>query len=296
MAISHKQLLAFVKVAQSATFAEAADKLHLSQPALSVAIKKLEEDLGGTLFARSTRKVELSPEGGAFLPQAQRLLQDWDDAVLDMKNLFAMKKGKLNIASMPSFAAGELPAILQDFHHQWPDIQLQIIDVVMEEVIDLVRAERVELGFTFETEQMSGLDFHPMFSDQFMLVMPPGHALESEASLAWETLCQYPYVAMNRGSAIRRWLDSYGEARHQPLNIIAEASQLATIGQLVMHGLGISIVPVLCEAQMQAKGLVSRILPPGGLVKRVGMIRRSRANLSVPAQALWHQVTSGKEM
>lgn len=108
MSISYRNMLAFIRVAESATFAEAAEKLHLTQPALSSAIKKMEEQLGGKLFSRSTRRVSLTPEGQTLLPNAKRLVNEWDETFHDMQNLFAMQQGKLTIAAMPSFAESKL--------------------------------------------------------------------------------------------------------------------------------------------------------------------------------------------
>jgi LysR family carnitine catabolism transcriptional activator len=84
MKITIKQITAFVAVAQSQSYAEACDRIHLSQPALSITIKNLEDVLGGTLLTRTTRTLALTPEGQAFLPVAQRLLADWDHALGDI--------------------------------------------------------------------------------------------------------------------------------------------------------------------------------------------------------------------
>ena len=88
--VSFRQVQIFVCIAQSPTFAQAAEKMCLSQPALSSAIKKMESQLGGLLFSRTTRKVELSPEGRQFLPVAERLIADWQEAFSDLHNLFSL--------------------------------------------------------------------------------------------------------------------------------------------------------------------------------------------------------------
>lgn len=290
MNVSYRQLQAFIQVAQSATFAEAAQKMFLSQPALSSAIKKMEEQVGGVLFSRTTRKVQLSPEGQDFLPVAIRLMNDWQDAFGDLQQVFSMGRGKLSIAAMPSFAVGHLPAILGAFQSQFPNVKVAVADIVMEQVINAVSEERVALGFTFETEQLDGLLFHPMFTDEFIAVLPKLHPLSQQSSVTWNAIAQSPFIAMNRGSAIRRWVDNHYEALELKVNMVAEASQLATLGQFVEHGLGVSIVPGLCQQQMQRLGL--RCLPIEGdrLSKRVGMIKKVQGNMSVSAQALWDWV------
>ena len=100
-------------MARTQSFAEAAVLVHLSQPALSIAIRNLEEAVGGRLLARSTRRLSLTPEGEAFLPVAERLLEDWDSALRDLHNLFSMRRGKLTLAAMPSFSSNQLPQIVE---------------------------------------------------------------------------------------------------------------------------------------------------------------------------------------
>ena len=269
--------------------------MHLSQPALSSAIKKLESQLGGRLFSRSTRKVQLSPEGQEFLPVAIRLLNDWDNALSDINNLFAMQRGKLSIAAMPSFAAGLLPGMLRDFNLAWPNINISVQDVVMEDVIQLVRDGRAELGFTFESELLDGLEFAPLLNDQFIAVVPQSHELAARSLVDMEDLLSFTFVAMNRGSTIRHWIDDYIKQKELEMDIVAEAGQLSTLGEFVRHGLGVSIVPGICQEQMTNKGLVCIAISEQSLRRKLGIIRSSRKHLSVPAEALWQQVLGKKK-
>ncbi|MGS2721503.1 LysR family transcriptional regulator [Paraglaciecola aestuariivivens] len=285
--ITYKQLQIFVCIAQSHTFAQAADKMCLSQPALSSALKKMEMQLGGSLFSRTTRKVELSPEGQQFLPVAERLIADWQEAFADLHNLFSLGRGKLSIAAMPSFASGGLPGILQRYKSAYPNIKLSVNDVVMESVIKAVQAGRAEIGFSFENEHLEGLEFYPIFTDNFIAVLPPEHPLNKNSQVSWAELSNYPFVAMNKGSGIRHWIDNYTEQNALNLDVVVEASQLATLGQFVKHGLGVSVVPFLCQEQMQNKGLVCLEIQHSALSKRVGMIKQKGENLSSVAKSFW---------
>jgi LysR family carnitine catabolism transcriptional activator len=285
--VSYRQLQIFVSIGQSPTFAQAAEKMCLSQPALSSAIKKMESQLGGLLFSRTTRKVELSPEGRQFLPVAERLIADWQEAFSDLHNLFSLGRGKLSIAAMPSFAAGLLPGILQQFKTEFPNIKLSVADVVMESVIKDVQAGRAEIGFSFEHEKMDGLEFHPILTDNFIAVLPANHPLSKHQMLSWSQIAMYPFVAMNKGSAMRQWIDSFVKIHHLSLNIVVEASQLATLGQFVKHELGVSVVPALCQEQMLSKNLVCLKIYQSGLSKRVGIIRQKNGNLSTVAASFW---------
>lgn len=288
MNISYRHLQVFIHIAHSGTFAEAALKLHITQPALSSSIQKMEEQLGGRLFSRSTRRVELTREGEALLPNAIRIMRDWEETFDDIQNLFAMAKGRLTLAAMPSFAESHLPELLARYHAVAPNINLRILDVVMEQVIADVSNGRAELGFTFEPQRQDGLVFAPLFDDEFVLVVHPDHALAEKAKIDWLQCLAFPFVMMNRGSAVRQWterqLGHYGE----PI-IVAETGQLATLGQLIKQGLGISIMPSLCRSHMENIGLA--IIPFAGdrLVKRVGVVKQEKRDLSVAAQQLWNE-------
>mgnify|MGYP001041003674 CR=1 FL=1 len=288
MNISYRNLQAFVYVAQSNSFAEAADKLHLTQPALSSAIKKLEEQIGGSLFIRSTRRVSLTPEGRVFLPHALRVLRDWDDALSDIQTLFAMEKGQLTIAAMPSFAESHLPSLLATYHSLAPNINIRIVDVVMENVIDEVKKGRADIGFTFEPMAADGLDFVPLFNDQFVAVVNPHHPLAVHTSIEWAQCIAHSFVMMNRGSAVRRWTQEKLE-QCGVINIVAETGQLATLGRLICQGLGMSIMPSICKLQMESIGLKTLAIIDAPLIKKVGLVKSTQRGMSVAAKQLWQQ-------
>lgn len=285
MSVSYRAMMAFVHVAESSTFAEAAIKMHITQPALSAAIRKMEEQLGGRLFNRSTRHVELTPEGRVLLPTARRLLQDWDNTFIDMQNLFAMQKGTLTIAAMPSFTESHLPPLLATYHLRYPNVHIRIEDVVMERVIEAVMSGRAELGFTFQPDSLDGLCFSPLFTSEFVLVCRSDHVLAKRQEVLWDDIVTCDFVAMNKGSAVRRWTEQGANAQGK-LTVVAETGQLATVGQLVFNGLGVSVVPALCADLMKLRSLVCVPLKDANLVKQVGIITAEKSNLSVAANQL----------
>jgi LysR family carnitine catabolism transcriptional activator len=245
----------------------------------------MEESVGGQLFARTTRAVALTPEGAQFLPVARRLLHDWNEGFDDLRGLFALQIGKLSIAAMPSFASNCLPQVLAQFGRQYPKIHINVQDIVMEEVIIAVQSGRVELGITFEPDIDEGLDFVPMFNDQFIAILPPGHRLADQQTLAFADLVDYPLVALNRGSSTRRWTDAaIAQTGLEPPRIF-EAFQLTTVGSMVAAGVGVALVPALCQAQMQNLGALCRPVL-GGIERPVGIFTRRRYPLSSAAQQM----------
>ena len=138
MRMSVKQLRAFLAVAHTLNFAHASERLNLSQPALSLTIKGLEEALGGALLQRSTRKVTLTG-GELFLPMARQLLADWDNVEEAMRQSFTLQRGKISVAAMPSFAANVLPEALKAFRDRYAGVNVTVHDVINEQVIEMVR-------------------------------------------------------------------------------------------------------------------------------------------------------------
>lgn len=287
MNISIKQLQAFVAVAKAQSFAEACIQLHLSQPALSITIKNLEEALGGKLLARSTRSVALTPEGAEFYPVAKRLLSDWDRSLEDVRNLFALRRGKLDIAAMPTFASSLLPSILASYHRQFSDINITVHDVIAEDVVSMVRNGRVELGITFDPGGDSkDIHFKPLFSDKFVAVLPKDHVLLSKNKLKWQDLQESAFITLQRPSSIRLLIDDKLEELGIQITPTFEAHQLASIGRMVSQGMGISVVPALSGEQMMEMGAVCRPISAPVITRKVGVLTRNRFPLSAAAQVM----------
>jgi len=289
MNVTIKQVTLFVEVARSLSFARAATAMHLSQPAVSLAVQNLEQAIGGKLFARSTRSLELTPEGRAFYPTATRLLNDWNEALDDVHNLFTMQRGKLNIAVMPSFSANVLPELVRQYHEQYPKVNLSIQNIVMDDAIESVRKGRNELAISFASENMNGLDFTPLYDVTFMAVYSD-HFLSKlqhvDLTNDWSALFEFPMVAMDKDSTVRRWLDETTQAHNLQSQIVAEVNQLDSLGQLVSMGLGVGIVPSLCEGQMKQLGLHMQTISPEILRQPVGVVTRSQSPLSIAGQGM----------
>jgi LysR family carnitine catabolism transcriptional activator len=286
MSISINQVIAFSTVARTGSFAEAAIQLHLSQPALSISIKNLEEALGGKLLARTTRSVSLTPEGKAFYPVARRLLADWEQSLQDVRNHFALRRGKLDIAAMPTYTTNALPRILAAFHGQYPDINVTIHDVIAENVVEMVSEGRCELGVTFDPGDAPNLKFQPLFSDRFVAILPAEHPLLSRKKLRWPDLLAYPHISLQRPAGTRALIDQALAEKGLVLTPAFESHQLVSIGRMVNEGLGLSVVPSTSQAQMEEMGLVCRAISSPVITHQLGVITRRQQQLSVAAQAM----------
>lgn len=286
MTIPINQVIAFTTVARTGSFAEAALQLHLSQPALSIAIKNLEQALGGRLLARTTRSVTLTPEGKAFYPVARRLLSDWDQSLQDVRNHFELRRGKLDIAAMPTYTANLLPKILAAFHRQYPDVHVTVHDVIAENVVEMVREARCELGITFDPGDAPDLHFQSLFSDRFIAILPQSHTLLSKRQLSWADLLDYPHISLQRPAGARALIDQTLAKKGLVLTPAFESHQLVSIGRMVREGLGLSVVPNTSRGQMEEMGLQCRAIAYPIITQDLGVITRRQQPLSVAAQAM----------
>ncbi|MBY4678128.1 LysR family transcriptional regulator [Marinobacterium sp. CAU 1594] len=281
-----KQLRAFVAVAKTQSFTEACAAVHLSQPALSIAIKNLEEEIGGNLLVRTTRTLSLSPEGEAFLPTAQRLLADWDNALEEVHNRFALRRGKVAIAAMPSFALNQLPLAMLRYREKYPQINVTVHDVLAEDVVEMVRNGRVEVGVSFDPGESEDLLFEPLFQDRLVAVLPVEHPLLQHDSISWRQLLEGDFIALQRPSNLRLLIEQQLEEQGISLAVEFETHQLATIGRMAATGLGVGAVPSLCIRQMREMGAHCRTLVEPEISRQVGVITRRRYPLSMAAQAM----------
>jgi len=284
--MSIKQLRAFLAVAQHLSFAQAGERLHLSQPALSLTIKGLEEDLGGQLLSRTTRSVSLTPEGETLLPLARQLLADWDNTEELLRQRFTLQLGKVSIAAMPSYAGNLLPGALKVFRDRYPRVNVAVHDVINEEVLELVRHRRVELGIGFEPESSSSLSFSPFYMDRFVAVVPTDSPLAECDEVTWSQLLEQDFITLQRPSAVRLLLEQDLHTQHGKLSVAFESHQLSTIGRMVANGLGVSAVPSLCIQQMHELGAHCIALVEPRIERRIGLMMLADHKLSAAAQAL----------
>ncbi|MEL7897660.1 LysR family transcriptional regulator [Vreelandella neptunia] len=283
---SIQQLRVFVAVAHSRSLAEASERVHLSQPAISIALRKLEENVGGALFARTTRQLALTPEGEAFLPVAVRLLNDWNEAFEDLNDQFSKQRGKVTVAALPTLAAGLFPHVIKLFHEAYPRINLSLHDVLADQINQMVREGRADLGLSVPPSDADDLTFEPVLEDSYVVVCPCGHPLLAQSAVAWSQLAAYPFIGINRLSSSRQDIDRIMQSVGKRLDILCDARQIATVGRMVAAGLGISVLPSLSFRQIAADGIEYRPLVEPTIRRELGIILSRRHPPSAATSAL----------
>src|SRR4051812_23779186 len=146
MNVTFRQLQAFAAVAAAGSFTRAAERLHVTQSAVSVLIRELEADLGIRLFDRTTRRVEITEAGIDFRAGAEKLIADMEHAVRHTHDLVERKRGRITVAAPPLLAAAFLPRTIQAFQRAYPGIRVALIDVPTDQIVSRVKSGEADLG------------------------------------------------------------------------------------------------------------------------------------------------------
>jgi DNA-binding transcriptional LysR family regulator len=213
-----QQLEAFVAVAERGSFRAAAEHIHLSPPALSRRIDKLETILGARLFNRTTRDVALTPLGLVFLDRARAALDDLESAMLGISDIAASRTGRVTVGCVPSAAIYFLSSVVSSFSERYPLIRIRVIDEAASQVLASVVSGESDFGISFMGSQLPGVDFDPIHTDPFVLAMPRKHALAACKSLSWADLQSERLIAVARSSGQPATAGRCaGQGRCQPL-------------------------------------------------------------------------------
>lgn len=197
----------FVKIAELGSFHEAAEALHLSQPALSRRMKKLEEGLGTALLDRTTRRVSLTSVGRDFLPKARRLLDDFDDSILNIRELAERQSGRVTLACIPTAAFYFLPSVIRLYNERYPQIRIRLLDLSANEGLEAVLRGEADFGINMMSGQHPDIEFVPLVDEPFVLACRRDHELAERSAVTWSELSNYRLIGVGRLSGNRMLLD-----------------------------------------------------------------------------------------
>lgn len=282
--LSTRQLKAFLTLAEQRNFTRAAQLCHLSQSAFSSLIRNLEDTLGVRLFDRDSRNVELTPEGTLFLGGAGRVLDDLREAMENLNEHAAGRRGRARIAALPSLAAGWLPDVLSAFQGSHPGIQVEVADVLSDGCVDQVRNGTADFALAAARADAPELQTDLFCKDTFYLVCRKDHPLSRRRRPMLAELVGEPFIHLARDSSVRQHI----EAAIHPARMrsVMELEQLSTVAGMVRAGLGITVVPALTLFHFESPDLATQPVEAQGLTREIFVIRRRDRSLSVGAQTL----------
>ena len=285
MNVTLRQIRAFVAVAELGRFVLAANRLHVTQSALSMLVKELEGEMGLRLFDRNTRMLKLTEAGREFLPVAQKVLADLQVAVVRSHDLASLKRGRVSIAIASVLARTLLPPVIRPFSAQYPGIKIVVRDVPEEQIRPKVRSGEVDLGIGTSMEPDAEIAETPLFNDQLSFLCRIDHPLASRSSVFWRDLGNLPFIGLHEKSPIRALIDRAARDANVSLNMAYEVSFGSTVLAMVASGLGISILPVNARTMMHTEGVAFFALRRPVIQRQVSIFQREGTMLSPAAEA-----------
>lgn len=247
-----KQLEAFVRVAETKSFSEAARKLYLTQPTVSAHIAALEKELNSCLLVRSTKGVSLSEEGKELYAYAEQMLE----IEKKIRNRFGLDSGGkgsvLRIAASTVPAQYLLPEILSRFREQYPEEKLKLFETDSAGVVDMIVSHQADVGFAGTAVRKGTCTYLPFYRDELVVITPPAERFRDRSDrdvFSW--IREEPVIMREEGSGTRReaqrLLEEQG-IRREELNIVASMENQEAIKRSVENGMGISILSRLAAA------------------------------------------------
>ncbi len=237
-------LKAFLAVADAASFSAAADRLHLTQPAVSKRIALLEQQLNTRLFDRIGRTVRLTHSGQVLLTRANQILQQVEDTERAVRNLAGEVAGQLSLATSHHVGLWRLPAVLRRYIASHPGVALDLHFMDSEVAHERIIQGELEMAIiTLAPSVHDKLVAEPIWRDELVFVAARGHPLSEEQNIRVDDLAEYSAILPDMTTFTGRIVKGMFEERQLPLNIGMSTNYLETIKMLIGVGLGWSVLP-----------------------------------------------------
>ena len=285
-----RDLRAFIAVAELASFRAAAETIHLSQPALSRRIDKLEDALGVRLFDRDTRNVEPTAVGRDFARKARALLDNLDEMLLGVRDVAANRWGQVGLACVPSTVHYFLPTVLRQYHERFPRIRVRIIDESANEVLSAVAHGEVEIGVGITGSDEPTLEFEPLLTEAFVAACHRDHPLAHHRTVTWAELGRHDFMTVDKASGNRLVMDLALASKRDRPQACFETRHVSTLVAFVEAGLGVAAVPRLSMPRKGHPALVSVPIVEPEVIRTVGLIKRRGRSLSPAAEHLYEML------
>lgn len=237
-----RQLEYFQTVCRLKKITLAANYLHVSQPSITVAIKKLEEELSVMLFNRDQKQMTLTVEGSIFLQRTESILLSLQNAVQEMHDIKNIPTGRIKIGVPPMIGAYLFPPIFTSFKRLYPLIELSIVERGSVTITRQLEEGELDLAIFETSHQSSLLDSLPIITGELVVCLPHQHPLSEMPVIDFKDLQDEEFILFSEGTYHRKVILNECERNNFTPHIALTTSQLETIRRLVRTGAGISFL------------------------------------------------------
>lgn len=284
LTLTISELEAVLLVAETRSFRMAAERAHISQPALSRRVQAAEQKLNAKLFDRDKHSVSLTDAGAELVPIAQRMISEFRDSLSDLSEFIAGRRGCVNIWALPSVAAAILPQAAQAFQKFHPQVRLVIQAASAGQVTRAVAEGTADFGISIAmSAPTAGVTFTPLLKENYVLICPVGDPLARRKRVDWSAFSNRPFIASGPASSIRLVTDRILAASGQAPDANYVADNISVVGAMVAAGVGIAAVPQLALRLMDTTRLRSIPLHSPVATREIGILLRKQRSISAAA-------------
>ncbi|WP_146600968.1 LysR family transcriptional regulator [Novipirellula aureliae] len=252
------QLAHFQCVADLKNFTHAADRLSISQPALSRSIQRLEEEVGQPLFERKPRSVDLTDAGRLFQSRAEQILLILEDCKAEICD--DGQSGRIRIAAIPTIAPFFLPNLLRTFSDAFPKANLMVQEHTTDNLMRRCKQGELDVAIVALPVPSRYVEVEELFEEELSLVLPRNHPLAKKKQIRIGDVEDYPFVLLDEAHCLSDSITSYCRQRSIQPVAVERTSQLVMVQELVSLGHGVSFIPEMAKQLDRTRRRVYRSL------------------------------------
>ncbi len=237
-----RQLRAFAAIAEMKTFTAGAGLVNITQAAISMQIRQLEDEVGLQIFTRTPRRVILTEAGEHLLRRARRILREHDDALAEIAEIAGAEHGRLRIGSASAmFATAQLPDILEKLKTTFPNAEIKVSSGTSQTLVEKIMHGEIDIAFVSLPVENANIQTDLLFRDEIVAIASPSHPLAKEKYISAATLAGEELILGEKGGNTRRMIDDFFAAANVKPNVVMELSRQEAINKMVESKMGVGI-------------------------------------------------------
>ncbi|MFV0672524.1 MULTISPECIES: LysR family transcriptional regulator [Variovorax] len=280
-----RQLRAFLAVYQLKKLSAAAQRLFVTQSAVSMLIRQLEEGLDTRLFDRTTRSLKATAAAEQMMVTVERILRDVDSLSNDFRELAALERGRVTLAITPTLAAFLLPDAMRAFNEQHPGVRVLVNDCAPDQFVSRIIGEHVDFGIGTPERPGAEVEVQRLMRDHLALVCREDHPLAKARVVRWSDLAGHPLITVRPGYGVRPLIDGTAAEAGVALDVVNEVSFLSTAIWMTAAGMGASIMPSAFARAEADPSLVIKVLSSPRVARDISIVTKRGHSLSAAARA-----------
>ena len=254
-----RQLRALAAIAEAHTFTAAAERVHVTQAAISMQIRQLELEVGAPLFIRTPRRCVLTEAGERLLERARRILREHDAALAELAELTGSAHGRLRVGSASTtFSADPLPQILCELRVRHPHADVSVVSGTSELLVKQILAGDLDVAFISLPVEARGVHTELLLRDELIAIASPEHLHAERRVISGYALAGERLILGEKGGNTRRLIDEFFAKAGLKPRIVMELARLSAIKRMVEQGMGVGVVPYQSAVQEIAEGRLVR--------------------------------------